>query len=66
MEEGGADIFLKANFGQIPSACASPKRHHSAERQVEQTKVMEYLNRKMKEKQWYKNCCYFKDKNDFV
>ena len=51
MEEGGADIFLKANFGQIPSACASPKRHHSAERQVEQTKVMEYLNRKMKEKQ---------------
>ena len=50
VEEGGADIFLTANYGQTPYACAAPKKHHSAERQKEQGKVMEYLDRKMKEK----------------
>ena len=49
VEEGGADIFLTANYGQTPYACAAPKKHHSAERQKEQAKVMEYLDRKMKE-----------------
>ena len=52
VEVGGADIFLTANYGQTPYACAAPKKHHSAERQKEQAKVMEYLDRKMKEKQW--------------
>ena len=51
VEEGGADIFLTANYGQTPYACAAPKKHHNAERQKDQAKVMEYLDRKMKETQ---------------
>ena len=51
VEVGGADIFLTANYGQTPYACAAPKKHHNAERQKDQAKVMEYLDRKMKETQ---------------